>query len=70
MSTLKPTPCPVGALPVVRCGAAQYYSTQMSVQMLGVIPAKDGIHALLLDSGQKHAGMTDLTTDALLCGAA
>ena len=33
-------------------------STKISVQIPFVIPAKAGIQAILLDSGQKHAGMT------------
>jgi hypothetical protein len=49
--------------------STKYHSTQMSVRIPGVIPAKAGIQVVFLDSGENHAGMTDLTMDTSLCGA-
>ena len=49
--------------------STQYYSTQLSAQVPLVIPAKAGIQAAFLDSGQKHAGMTALTMDTIMCGS-
>jgi hypothetical protein len=39
---------------------AKYRSTQMTVHRRFVIPAKAGIQAVLMDSGQKIAGMTPI----------
>jgi hypothetical protein len=63
----------IGGETAIRSGLvpplAEYHATQMSVQIPGVIPAKAGIQVVFLDSGQNHAGMTDLTMETSLCGA-
>ena len=41
----------------------------MGVRYPTVMPAKAGIRALLLDSSQKHAGVTSSISITLLCGA-
>jgi hypothetical protein len=48
----------IAALRYMNSSLPKYTSTKISVQIPFVIPAEAGIQEVLLDSGQKHAGMT------------